>query len=251
MQEYWENYFKYIDGILSLVQFNAGISIELDEIKTIYPTIAFVKTTLKEPNKNGFLTKDEEPEILFLEDKLEAALIKFRIGKYVGRIISNGEVTFLYYLQFTYNWNDFLNYALDEFEDYNITQGFSDDINWNYYHKLLYPNSKEWQIIQNHKACDRLQQSGDSLKISRAIEHKLYFDKTTKQKDKLIEVLQKDGFKIKKNITHPTKDVEGLSFYRKDSVEYENIDKLTFYLIDIIEQHEALYDGWESSVIKS
>ncbi|UFH60780.1 DUF695 domain-containing protein [Sulfurovum mangrovi] len=114
MQEYWELYMKNLEGHPASIQFNAGISMDIEEFKYIYPIVAFVKVKLKEPSEFGMLTKDEEPEILFMEDKLEASLIKFRIGKYVGRIISNGFVTFLYYLQFTYNWQDFLAFALDD-----------------------------------------------------------------------------------------------------------------------------------------
>ncbi|TNF44993.1 MAG: DUF695 domain-containing protein, partial [Epsilonproteobacteria bacterium] len=174
MQEYWELYMKNVDGKPASLQFNAGISMELEDLKYTYPTIAFVKVILKDPNEHGLLSQNEEPEILFLEDKLEASLIKFRIGKYVGRIISDGSVTFLYYLQFTYNWQDFLEYALDELEGYEVTNGHQDDSEWNYYKKLLYPTAKEWQIIQNHKVCDQLKESGDNLHLARAIEHKLF-----------------------------------------------------------------------------
>ena len=157
MQEYWELYMKQIDGKPASVLFNAGISMEMEELQYSYPIIAFVKVKLKEPNERGMLSESEEPEISYLEDKLEASLIKFRIGKYVGRIISDGYVTFLYYLQFTYNWQDFLNFALDEFGHYEISSGYQDDAQWGYYQNLLYPSPKEWQIIQNHKVCDACQ----------------------------------------------------------------------------------------------
>jgi hypothetical protein len=58
-------------------------------------------------------------------------MLKFRIGKYVGRVITNGTVTFLFYMQFTYNWEDFLEFALGEFSHYEISHGFSDDGEWN------------------------------------------------------------------------------------------------------------------------
>jgi regulator of RNase E activity RraB len=249
MQEYWELYMKNLEGYPASVLFNAGISMEMEELKFTHPTVAFVKVMLKEPNENGLLSEAEESEILFLEDKLEAAMIKFRIGKYVGRVITNSSVTFIYYLQFTYNWQDFLEYALEEFESYEITNGFSDDSEWNYYKNLLYPTAKEWQMIQNHKVCKSLSENGDDLNIARAIEHKLYFHNDCK-KDALISKLQKDGFVIQGDIENED-GIKGLSFYRMDKPFYTDIDSLTLNLIDTLEEYGASYDGWETSIVKS
>ena len=249
MQEYWELYMKNLEGKPASILFNAGISMEMDAIKYIYPQIAFVKVKLKEPNERGLLSEGEQPEIAYLEDKLEASLIKFRIGKYVGRVISDGYVTFLYYLQFTYNWQDFLEYALDEFESYEISSGFQEDSEWNYYRKLLYPSPREWQIIQNHKVCEQLKAKEDNLHLPRAIEHKAFFQSEYK-KDDLIEQLLEEGFKVQDEISNE-EGYKGISFYRIDKPFYHDIDELTLYLIDLLETYDAHYDGWETSIVKS
>jgi len=184
-----------------------------------------------------------------MEDKLEAAMIKFRIGKYVGRIISDGYVTFLYYVQFTYNWSDFIEFALNEHTHYEISNGHSEDREWNYYKNLLYPTAKEWQLIQNHKVCDNLREQGDNLHLARAIEHKLFFQSEDK-KELLIEALLTKGFKIKDELINE-EGVKGVGFYRLDKPFYHDIDTITLSLIDIAEAHGALYDGWETSVVKS
>jgi hypothetical protein len=248
MQEYWEIYMKNIEGKPASVLFNAGISMDIEKFKYIYTQIAFIKVKLKEPNEKGLLSQSEQTEISFLEDKLESSLIKFRIGKYVGRIFHNGYVTFLYYLQFTYNWQDFLNYALDEHQNYEITSGFQEDNEWNYYYNLLYPNPKEWQIIQNHKVCDVLKAKGDKLKIPRAIEHKAFFENIT-QKEALISQLESYGFKIQEEIIN-NNGINGIKFYRVDKPFYYDIDELTLNLIDTLKKYNTSYDGWECSVVK-
>ena len=248
MQEYWELYMKNLEGNPASIQFNAGISMEIEKLKYIYPTIAFVKAKLKEPKENGLLSENEEPEILFMEDKLEASMIKFRIGKYVGRVISNGYVTFLYYLQFTYNWEDFIEFALNEHQHYEITHGHQEDSEWNYYQNLLYPTAKEWQLIQNHKVAKALSEQSDNLHLKRAISHKLFFEKPNK-KEELKKALEEQGFKIQQSITNED-GIEGLEFYRIDKPFYHDIDALTLELIDLCEVYGALYDGWESSVVK-
>jgi hypothetical protein len=249
MQEYWELYMKNLEGKPASILFNAGISMDVENFKYIYPQIAFVKVKLKEPNEKGLIGKNEEQEIAFLEDKLEASLIKFRIGKYVGRVFSDGYVTFLYYLQFTYNWQDFLDFALDEHSSYEMTSAYQEDSEWNYYQKLLYPTVKEWQIIQNHKACDALRAKEDNLHLKRAIEHKLFFINDRK-KENLIAKLEAEGFKIQSDIEN-RECVKGLAFYRIDKPFYRDIDELTLYLIDMLESYGASYDGWETSVVKS
>ena len=70
MQEYWELYMKNLEGKPASIQFNAGISMEVDELQYSYPTVAYVKVKLQEPKENGLISENEEPEILFLEDKL-------------------------------------------------------------------------------------------------------------------------------------------------------------------------------------
>ena len=60
---------------------------EVEELEYTHQTIGFVKAKLKDANEKGFLSEKEEPEILFMEDKLESSMLKFRIGKYVGRIV--------------------------------------------------------------------------------------------------------------------------------------------------------------------
>jgi hypothetical protein len=248
MQEYWDIYMKNLEGKPASVLFNAGISMDVEKFKYIYPQIAFVKVKLKEPNSKGLLGDNENGEISFLEDKLEASLIKFRIGKYVGRVFSDGFVTFLYYLQFTYNWQNFLNFALDEHSSYEITTGFQEDSEWEYYRNLLYPNAKEWQIIQNHKACDALKSKEDRLELPRAIEHRAFFlDKT--QKEDAINQLKKEGFNIQSELTNK-EGVEGVSFYRIDRPFYYDIDELTLHLIDTLYEYGASYDGWECSIVK-
>jgi regulator of RNase E activity RraB len=104
-------------------------------------------------------------------------------------------------------------------------------------------------MIQNHKVCQSLTESGDNLQISRAIEHKLYFADSSK-KDSLEAKLVKNGFVIQKEIENE-EGIKGLSFYRLDKPNYYDIDELTLFLIDMLEEHGASYDGWETSVVKS
>lgn len=248
MQEYWELYMKNLDGKPASILANVGISMELKEMQRIYPTVAYVKATLKDPNDKGLLAEEEDAEISYMEDKLEAATIKFRIGKYVGKVICDGAVNFVYYLQFTYNWQDMLDYALDEFGSYTIENAFTDDPEWHYYKNLLYPTPLEWQIIQNHKVCDALKAQGDKLHQKRAIEHKVFFPDAS-GKEAFIDAISAENFIYQEDVFNEN-GVEGVQFYRMDKPFYYDIDHLTMGLIAKAEQFGGLYDGWETSLVK-
>jgi regulator of RNase E activity RraB len=248
MQEYWEMYMKPVEGKPASVLFNAGVSYEIDELKHLNPIVAFVKVKLKEPDERGLMNQEEAKEISYLEDRLEAGILKFRLGKYVGRIVSDGYVTFIYYVPYTFNWEDFLAFALEEHAHYEITSGYRDDPQWGFYNNLLFPTAVEWQIIQNHRACDTLREQGDALEQARAIEHKLFYEEGC-DKAALHEALEAEGYGILEPITND-EGKEGVRFFRIDTPFYTEIDEITLRLIALCEEHGAAYDGWETSVVK-
>lgn len=248
MQEYWELYMKQIDGAIASVLVNAGISAELPSEDKFY--VGFIKLSMKIPNERGLVSEDEETQLSFIEDKIEMEALRYRIGNYVGKIVSQGEMTFVYYLKHEFEWPDVVAAAMKEFPDYSYTYGSKMDADWEVYYKLLFPTPTEWQIIQNHKVCDHLKSQGDSLHLPRAIEHKAYFE-TADKRSEFIGVIEAEGFKIKEHL-EPDENtpMAGVSFYRQDKPFYYDIDALTLRLIDLSAEFSGAYDGWETSVVK-
>lgn len=248
MQEYWELYMKPIDGNIASVLVNAGISAELPSEDKCY--MGFVRLSMKSPGDRGLVSGEEEAQLGFIEDRIEMESLRYRIGSYVGKITSDNEMTFIYYLKHTFEWPDVVQAAMQEFPDYSYTYGSKMDAEWEIYHKLLFPTALEWQIIHNHKVCDRLKQSGDSLQLPRAIEHKAYFE-TLEKRESFIGRIQSESFRVK-DLTEPDENypMPGVSFYRQDKPFYYDIDALTLHLIELTREHGGEYDGWETSVVK-
>lgn len=247
MQEYWELYMKTIDGKIASVLVNVGISAELPSDDKYF--MGFIRLTMQTPNDKGLISEEEDAQLRFIEDKIEMESLRYRIGSYVGKIVSNGEMTFIYYLKHDFEWPDAVASAMKEFPDYRYEYGSKMDSEWEIYHKLLFPTPIEWQIIQNHKVCDHLKASGDSLHLPRAIEHKAYFE-TAEKRIEFISAIEEEGFKVKELMETGENTPIGLSFYRQDKPFYYDIDTLTLHLIDISVQYGGSYDGWESSVVK-
>ncbi len=245
MQEYWESYMKPIDNKAAIVAFNASAGDYAPDTEYMY--VAFVKIRLKHPKKDGLVTQEESDDIGFIEDRIELESLRYRVGKYIGRIISDGHVTFIYYLKLDFEWENVVKDAMSYFENYSFEFGSRIDSQWDVYQKLLFPTLKQWQIISNHHACNQLKEQGDNLQIPRAIEHKAYF-KTTDARDLFLHEIESQGFKLQKEIKNQS--VNGVVFYRIDSPFYYDIDELTLQLIDLSNLFDGEYDGWECSLVK-
>ncbi len=248
MQEYWELYMKPIEGKAASVLFNAGIAEQISETALGY--VGFVRVPMREPNERGLISEAEEAQLSFIEDRLEMEALRYRIGTYVGKIASAGEVTFFYYLKHEFEWPDVVGAAMGHFEGYAYTFGSGTDGGWDVYRRLLLPTPAEWQMIRNHKVCDRLRESGDSLQLPRAIEHAAYFQ-TREGREAFSSAIGARGFQIRESDPEGGDEPPfGVSFYRKDKPFYYDIDELTLSLLALAEEHGGVYDGWETSVVK-
>ena len=250
MQEYWESYVKPIEGHKAMVSFNAGMADVVPNPEFIY--VAFVKVALNNPKEDGLVTEEESNDVGFIEDRLEMESLRWRSGKYMGRIITQGEVNFIYYLKMDFEWKDTVEAAMQYFSDYKYEFGSRMDMEWEVYQKLLFPSIREWQIIANHHSCNNLQEQGDALNSERAIEHKVYFENKD-NREKFISLIETNGFTTQSEMEVPFngKIMYGIQFYRKDIPHFYEIDNLTMKIIDMSESLAGMYDGWECSLVKN
>jgi len=249
MQEYWEAYMKPIEGYAAMVSFNAGVADSVPDDEYMY--VGFVKVKLNNPKEDGLVSQEESDDVGFIEDRIEMESLRYRNGKYIGRIITQGEVNFIYALKMDFEWQNTVEDAMKHFNEYSYEFGSRIDMEWEVYQKLLFPTIKEWQIITNHHACDNLKEQGDNLYQTRAIEHKSYFT-CNDDREAFVTKIQEMGFKEQKRSEVPFRNetMYGVSFYRMDKPFYYDIDALTMELIDVSEACNGKYDGWECSLVK-
>jgi hypothetical protein len=246
MQEYWEIYMKSIDGYPSSVSFNAGIIHE--SRKEMLPYLGFIKLTMHEPNEKGLISEAEAVQLQYIEDNIEAAVLRYKIGNYVGKIVTNATVSFIFYLKYDFEWQDVVQYAFRDIEDYGYEFGSREDSQWEVYHKLLEPDMWQWQIIHNHNACERLRAQGDTLETMRAIEHSAYFEQSKDAQTFTCKATE-EGFTC--NEVTSSDSGYKVSFYRKDRPHFYEIDAMTLQLIELSITCNGAYDGWECAVVKS
>jgi len=249
MQEYWESYVKPIEGHKAMVSFNAGMADSVPDAEYMY--VGFVKVKLNTPKEDGLVNEEESNDVGFIEDRLEMESLRWRSGKYIGRIITQGEVNFIYYLKMDFEWSNTVESAMQHFPEYTYEFGSRIDMEWEVYQKLLFPTLKEWQIIANHHSCNSLKEQGDNLRLERAIEHKAYFE-SAKEREQFVALVEEEGFKSQKEMEVPfnNKTMYGVQFYRIDVPFYYEIDALTMKMIDLSQSCNGQYDGWECSLVK-
>lgn len=124
-----------------------------------------------------------------------------------------------------------------------------EDKNWNVYLDL-YPNEIDFQSISNRSVLENLERNGDNLCIAREVFHWIYFKNEIERK-KYSDKVRKENFEVveetyDQNIELPF----GLKIKRLDHVDYNHIDEYTLYLWQLAKNHNADYDGWETSVEK-
>ena len=109
---------------------------------------------------------------------------------------------------------------------------------------------KQAQIDANLGVINSLRNAGDKLTASREVFHWIYFKNEIERK-KYSDKVRKENFEVveetyDQNIELPF----GLKIKRLDHVDYNHIDEYTLYLWQLAKNHNADYDGWETSVEK-
>jgi regulator of RNase E activity RraB len=125
------------------------------------------------------------------------------------------------------------------------------DKNWTNYFEVLYPPPREMEKIQNRKVIDQLSKSGDALKVSRKIDHFLFF-KTKMSRDEFLRALKQNGFTIEEmpdEAQDPSWPYK-LHLSRDDIPDIIHIDRVTLFLWELAQKYKGKYDGWETYVIK-
>ena len=246
MQENWEKYKKLVDNKTATIAFNADFIQDAGSYEYMY--VGFVKVELKHPREDGLVSKEELDEISMVEDRLEMEALRWRVGKYVGMINTNGSVTFVYYLKLDFEWSNAVSEAMKHF-DYSYEYGSREDMQGEVYKKLLYPNLMQWQIINNHNTCALLQSRGDMLSTARAIEHSSFFTADEDAKTFVQKIEQEGFFHMQTDPSSYDEFAFEVKYFKKDVPDFATMDRVTLRLLEISQEHNGTYGGWECSVV--
>ena len=247
----WNVYRSWIDDNPAVFRLNLA----LDEVAPIEGFSYCVRITieLKNPDENGFST-NERPAIYAIEDQILRPLQSDK-DILVAVLTVQGEVTWYFYSQAPEALQERLSATWDTSMGYTYQVECSEDKQWNFFLKGLYPNIYEKQTIYNREILSACQENEDQVEVPRPIEHWLYFD-TEQDMLSAIEKAAALGFTVyssEKVVPEEGKEVqEDLGYCLILSKENTpiDIDGDTWDLIDIALDTHGGYDGWETILVK-
>ena len=247
----WNAYRSWIDDNPAVFRLNLA----LDEVAPIEGFSYCVRITieLKNPDENGFST-NERPQIYAIEDQILRPLQSDK-DILVAVLTARGEVTWYFYSQAPEALQERLSATWDTSMGYTYQVECSEDKQWNFFLKGLYPNIYEKQTIYNREILSACQKHDDQVEVPRPIEHWLYFD-TEQDMLSAIEKAAALGFTVyssEKVVPEEGKEVqEDLGYCLILSKENTpiDIDGDTWDLIDIALDTHGGYDGWETILVK-
>ena len=247
----WNAYRSWIDDDPAVFRLNLA----LDEVAPIEGFSYCVRITieLKNPDENGFST-NERPAIYAIEDQILRPLQSDK-DILVAVLTVQGEVTWYFYSQAPEALQERLSATWDTSMGYTYQVECSEDKQWNFFLKGLYPNIYEKQTIYNREILSACQENEDQVEVPRPIEHWLYFD-TEQDMLTAIEKAAALGFTVyssEKVVPEEGKEVqEDLGYcliLSKENTPVQ-IDGDTWDLIDIALDTHGGYDGWETILVK-
>jgi len=203
----WNVYRSWLDDDPAVFRLNLA----LDEVAPIEGFSYCVRITieLKNPDENGFST-NERPAIYAIEDQILRPLQSDK-DILVAVLTMRGEVTWYFYSQAPEALQERLSATWDSSMGYTYQVECSEDKQWNFFLKGLYPNIYEKQTIYNREILSACQENEDQVEVPRPIEHWLYFD-TEQDMLTAIEKAAALGFTVyssEKVVPEEGKEVQG------------------------------------------
>lgn len=245
----WDFYLCDIDGKVGSYFLNLALINIIPIVEK--SALLWVELILNDPNDDGMSSQHEYDSLIDLEDRLVPQITTSFDAIYVGRLTHNGTRDFYFYLNENTYKEELVKKIIQEFSTYQFNFGLKNDSKWDIYAESIYPNVYAMQSIQNNRVIMNLEKHGDSMIVSRPVEHWCYF-KTNEGREKFTAAVQIKGFEINnQSFSAENERPFGVQFVRMDSVELSHINEVTWELLELCIENDGEYDGWETPIIRN
>ena len=250
--EDWGVYFcRWFDEQPACVRVNLALALLEFDPQEKYTKRIQLSVMLKNPDENGFPTKEEEETLYQIEDLLES-IIKEKEGILAGFLRWDKRLSVFTYVEDEKGYEEAFAVALKEqFPGYEYKFWVDEDEEWETYFNALYPDKYEYQGILNNRLIYQIQMDGDTM-VPRVLEHCLYF-KTKEKRKEFLEKVETEGFRrideradevVDETNEYPYQLVVG----RED--DFKDTNRVTWYLMETAEELDGEYDGWGCITVK-
>ena len=250
--EDWGVYFcRWFDEQPACVRVNLALALLEFDPQEKYTKRIQLSVMLKNPDENGFPTKEEEETLYQIEDLLDS-IIKEKEGILAGFLRWDKRLSVFTYVEDEKGYEEAFAVALKEqFPGYEYKFWVDEDEEWETYFNALYPDKYEYQGILNNRLIYQIQMDGDTM-VPRVLEHCLYF-KTKEKRKEFLEKVETEGFRrideradevVDETNEYPYQLVVG----RED--DFKDTNRVTWYLMETAEELDGEYDGWGCITVK-
>ena len=248
--DHWEIYVTFVDDKPAVILVDLGAAETAPvQAKT---SLVWLWVHLKDPDDEGFPSEDEDLVLNEIEDAVTES-VNADTTKYVGRITSDGRREFYFYTDNPQSFREVATIAMatSAATGYQFELDDADDPEWRHYQDVLYPSPEDFQQIHNQHVISQLYQAGDSLTEPRPVDHFANFA-SPEAREAFAKAAVALGFEevSRPDRTDDTGFPFALGLLRVDSVDAETIDRVTFELFELAQEHQGEYEGWGSSVVK-
>ena len=250
--EDWGVYFcRWFDEQPACVRVNLALALLEFDPQEKYTKRIQLSVMLKNPDENGFPTKEEEETLYQIEDLLDS-IIKEKEGILAAFLRWDKRLSVFTYVEDEKGYEEAFAVALKEqFPGYEYKFWVDEDEEWETYFNALYPDKYEYQGILNNRLIYQIQMDGDTM-VPRVLEHCLYF-KTKEKRKEFLEKVETEGFRrlderadevVDETNEYPYQLVVG----RED--DFKDTNRVTWYLMETAEELDGEYDGWGCVTVK-
>ena len=217
-----------------------------------YPKRLHLQILYKNADDNGFPTREEGEYVYSIEDAVVEIIEQH--GDMLAGVVKCDERAHIFaYVKNELGYYDEISEMMSEnFPDYAYTLAVFEDKDWVMYFHALYPDRYEYQSIMNMRLIENIESHGDSM-VPRVLEHCLCFT-TEENGEAFLAKVMEDGFnKLSSENMSNNEDIDEeypyeLVIGRED--DFENIDGIVWYLMDLAEEFDGEYDGWACHIVK-
>ena len=217
-----------------------------------YPKRLHLQILYKNADDNGFPTREEGEYVYPVEDAVVETIEQH--GDMLAGVVKCDERAHIFaYVKNELGYYDEISKMMSEnFSDYAYTLAVFEDEDWELYFHALYPDRYEYQSIMNMRLIENIESHGDSM-VPRVFEYCLCFT-TEENGEAFLAKVMEDGFiKLSSENLSNNEDIDKeypyeLVIGRED--DFENIDGIVWYLMDLAEEFDGEYDGWACHIVK-
>lgn len=247
MTENWDFYFCTID------QKAASMFVDLGAVDSLpmatHSTMACLHLDMLSPRDDGLSSNEEYDQLSAIEDTLKE-LCENAGAVYVGRCTSDGRRHFYYYTDDAALWQARVDDCLRAYPTYRYQITSHEDAAWSTYRTFLYPGAADRQSIENRRVCFALERAGDTLDVSREIDHWAEFPDAP-ARDAFVAGARTLGFAVRNTTTDDAGATFWAQVYRHDIPAMADIDQVIQPMYELAVACNGTYDGWESVVVRA